>query len=172
MYEAADALGVTVDAIRKRVQRGTIPHERDDSGRIWVLLDVSSTLRDDDQDATRTAPDDRDERIDELKDQVGFLRRELEGRTEELRRRDVIISQLVQRVPELESPQEPRGSSESAAEGPGEGEGPTEPSDQETELQRQLEQERRRADQEHELRRRKEEELEARLPWWRRWFGR
>ena len=29
VYEAADILGVTVDAIRKRTQRGTIPHRRD-----------------------------------------------------------------------------------------------------------------------------------------------
>jgi hypothetical protein len=35
--EAADALGVTVDAIRSRVKRGTIAHERK-GGRVYVLL--------------------------------------------------------------------------------------------------------------------------------------
>ena len=36
VYEAADLLGVTVDAIRKRIQRGTIPHERHEDGRVYV----------------------------------------------------------------------------------------------------------------------------------------
>src|SRR5215208_2617365 len=35
--EAADALGVTVDAVRSRVKRGTIAHERE-GGRVYVLL--------------------------------------------------------------------------------------------------------------------------------------
>ena len=37
MSEAADALGVTVDAVRSRVKRGTIAHERV-GGRVYVLL--------------------------------------------------------------------------------------------------------------------------------------
>jgi hypothetical protein len=46
-YEAAEIFGVTVDAIRKRIQRGAVPHERDDRR---VLLDACSTVRDLDQD--------------------------------------------------------------------------------------------------------------------------
>jgi hypothetical protein len=37
VQDAADALGVTVDAVRSRVKRGTIAHERE-SGRVYVLL--------------------------------------------------------------------------------------------------------------------------------------
>jgi len=33
-------MGVTVDAIRKRMSRDTIPHERDEDGRVWVVLDT------------------------------------------------------------------------------------------------------------------------------------
>ena len=40
VYEAAEVMGITVDAIRKRVARGTIPHEKDDDGRVWVILDT------------------------------------------------------------------------------------------------------------------------------------
>jgi hypothetical protein len=40
VYEAAEVMGVTVDAIRKRISRRTIPHERDEDGRVWVLLDA------------------------------------------------------------------------------------------------------------------------------------
>ena len=43
--EAAQVLGVTVDAIRKRVQRGTIPHQRDDAGRVWVLLEAAKSVK-------------------------------------------------------------------------------------------------------------------------------
>jgi hypothetical protein len=37
VYETAEAMGVTVDAIRKRVSRGTIPHEKGDDGRVWII---------------------------------------------------------------------------------------------------------------------------------------
>ena len=37
MAEAADALGITVDAVRSRIKRGTIEHERV-GGRVYVLL--------------------------------------------------------------------------------------------------------------------------------------
>jgi len=40
VYQAAEVMGVTVDAIRKRVSRDTIPHERDEDGRVWVVLDT------------------------------------------------------------------------------------------------------------------------------------
>ncbi len=123
VYEAADILGVTVDAIRKRTQRGTIPHRRDEDGRVWVMLEADSKLLD-----TRGKPQDvqgsvtseqgkhrvstllqaKAETIAELRDQVEYLRgiietrdRELEARTEELRRRDIIISSITQRIPEL-----------------------------------------------------------------------
>jgi hypothetical protein len=36
--EAAWILETTVEALRKRVQRGTIPHERDEYGRVWILV--------------------------------------------------------------------------------------------------------------------------------------
>jgi hypothetical protein len=37
--EAADALGVTVDAVRSRIKRGTIAHERQ-GGRVYVSLNA------------------------------------------------------------------------------------------------------------------------------------
>ena len=113
--QAARVLGLTVDAIRKRVQRGTIPYEKDPAGRVTILLDSpdsDSTVQDEARDSTGRGPDterliaDRDELVEELQDQVAFLRRELEARTEETRRKDHIIMALTQRVPELESPRE------------------------------------------------------------------
>ena len=34
--EAADRLGISEASVRKRVQRGQIPHERGDDGRVFV----------------------------------------------------------------------------------------------------------------------------------------
>ena len=126
VYEAADLLGVTVDAIRKRIQRGTIPHQRDEDGRVWVLLDTASNL----QDATTSRVPDvaeyaypvevRDELVVSLKDQVEYLRQVIGARDLELQRKDSIIAALTQRIPELEPPKEaspePQGSHADATE--------------------------------------------------------
>jgi excisionase family DNA binding protein len=102
VYEAAEALGVTVDAIRKRIQRGTIAHKRDGNGRVYVLLDKVSTLRDRDKDTYQTSQYDL---VESLRDQIVYLRNELRTRSEELRRKDHIIAALTDRISELEAPQ-------------------------------------------------------------------
>ena len=144
VYQAAYILGVTVDAIRKRIQRRTIPHERDGDGRVWVLLDESSIIPDEGENVYQTRG--RDELVDSLKDQVEYLRQVIETRNIELQRKDSIIAALTQRVPELEPP----GRSSVANQTPGEGlEGIVESSPHAEDLQ---EKERR--------------------SWWRRFTGR
>jgi hypothetical protein len=106
--QAADHLGTTVDAIRKRVQRGTIPHEKDAAGRVWILLDTGRPRHD----TTGHRPDSREDLIDELRDRVRYLERRLdeerEARTEERRRHDTLMAQLTSRIPQIEAPsQEP-----------------------------------------------------------------
>ena len=127
VYEAANALGVTVDAIRKRIQRGTISHQRDEAGRVWVLLDAASSLQ---NAANSTIPydgehayllKDRDELVDSLKDQVEYLRQVIETRDLELQRKDSIIAALTQRIPELEPLREPPHEPPSASEMPSDG---------------------------------------------------
>ena len=105
--QAADRLGVTQDAVRKRIARGTIRHEKGYEGRIFVYLDTfereSKTVQDNGQDVgSKTVSDaDQDKYTRSLEDQVDFLRRELE-------RKDTIIMSLTQRIPELEASPEPR----------------------------------------------------------------
>ena len=108
VYEAAKILAVTVDAIRKRIQRGTIAHERDDDGRVWVLLGASSTIPDNVQDNYRATSD---ELVDELREQIRYLREILSEERDARRRADAIIAQLTQAnaalatlVPEMEAP--------------------------------------------------------------------
>jgi hypothetical protein len=92
--EAARHLGLSVDAVRKRVQREQIPHERDQAGRVRIILDESETL----QDAVQTSA--RDELLDELRDQVRFLR-------EELARKDAILLRMAENIPQIEAPASP-----------------------------------------------------------------
>src|SRR5215203_838679 len=75
VQEAAEHLGTTVDAIRKRVQRETIAHEKDAEGRVWILLDTDRTRHATDQDATGQRQDS----------ESGALMSEMRGRIEDLR---------------------------------------------------------------------------------------
>jgi excisionase family DNA binding protein len=102
--EAAGRLGVSQDAVRKRIKRGSIRYERDEDGRVYVYLDASETTQDKTEDAS---PDTSTEKLIRTQEaEIEFLRRELHNRTEEIRRRDVIISQLTSRIPEIEAPRE------------------------------------------------------------------
>jgi len=69
--------------------------EKAEDGHVYVHLDA--TERHPHGDTTN----DQALIIEHLDSEVAFLRRELENRTEEIRRRDTIIAQLTQRIPEL-----------------------------------------------------------------------
>jgi hypothetical protein len=63
----------------------------------------------------------KDEAISDLRDHVAFLERQLEGRTEEIRRRDHIIAALTERIPPaIEAPghQKSQGPRENTAQEP------------------------------------------------------
>jgi hypothetical protein len=111
--QAADALSISQDAVRKRIARGTIPHDRDESGRVFVYLAPSETVHKTDQDiqqdtASKTV---QDAYIRSLEDQIAFLRRELE-------RKDAILLNLTERIPELEAPSETQESPQTVEEEP------------------------------------------------------
>jgi hypothetical protein len=116
--EAARELGISTDAVRKRIARGSLESDRPD-GNVLVWLDDSGT------EAGREAQVDGRALLEAKDETIALLRDQLRLRAEEIQRRDVIISQLTQanaalaqRVPELEAPQEPPGGPESAAEEP------------------------------------------------------
>jgi hypothetical protein len=116
--QAAAQLGVSQDAIRKRIRRNTIDYDQDPDGRIYVYVDLSEVVQDESSDASM-------ERLVQVQhDDIEFLRRELETRTEEIRRRDSIIAALAQRLPEIEAPSEPRLTLENITENEAKGEHP------------------------------------------------
>jgi uncharacterized coiled-coil protein SlyX len=136
--QAAAALSISQDAVRKRITRGTIAHDRDEAERVYVYLSPSETIHKTDQDtmqgdATKTV---QNAYIQSLQDQIAFLRRELE-------RKDAILLNLTERIPQLEAPSEARESSQTVEEGP------------------------KRAEQSATG----EAQEGAQRPWWRRWFG-
>jgi hypothetical protein len=114
---AAEALSISQDAVRKRIARGTIPHDRDESGRVYVYLSPSETVHKTDRDTTQDATSKtvQDAYIRSLEDQIAFLRRELE-------RKDGILLNLTERIPQLEAPSEAPEASETADEQQGRGE--------------------------------------------------
>jgi hypothetical protein len=107
--EAASALGVSQDAIYKRIQRSTISHDKGSEGRVYVYLDTSDIQTDQSTDAS-TNMSERDKLVAELRDHNDYLRRQLEVWQEEARRKDHIIAALTERIPELESAAPPEAS--------------------------------------------------------------
>jgi hypothetical protein len=145
--EAAHRLGETEAAIRKRIQRGSLDKEMGSDRRVYVYLDLSQDVSHPESQVHHEAL------IEDLREQVHYLRSLLNDERDARRRADMIIAQLTQanaalaqRIPELGAPPErspdtPRGA---AGAGPGEEEStPAQEGPQER----------------------------AERPWWRRVFG-
>jgi hypothetical protein len=112
--QAADHLGTTVDAIRKRVQRRTIPHERDSDGRVWILLDTGRPRQDTVQDTGKPQSDSA-ALISEMRDRIGSLERQLEQERQANSEHRRLLAAALERIPpQLEAPQEERESDVSA----------------------------------------------------------
>ncbi len=80
--EAAQRLGVSVESLRKRAQRGTITAYKTDGGWFVVLPDAQDVGQDIGQDGVHVAS----EPVAALVDQLTFLQRELERRNLEIER--------------------------------------------------------------------------------------
>ena len=112
--QAAEVLGISQDAVRKRIARGTISNNRDDAGRVYVYLSPSETVhRTDQDDASKTV---QDPYIRSLEDRIASLERQLNEANERDRENRRIIAGLTSRIPQLEAPQEASESRETAEE--------------------------------------------------------
>jgi excisionase family DNA binding protein len=127
IQEAARRLGVKEDAVRKRIQRGSMRHEKAEDGRVYVWVDAAQDTTRDTGQTTQDAYQDtaQDERVEDLREQVGYLRRQLDEEREARRRADTIIAQLARTteeqartIRELEAPSEPQESPETVQEEP------------------------------------------------------
>jgi len=108
VQEAADALGISVDAVRQRIRRNHLeratPEDPDDN-RVYVWLD-------DDHTESKREPDIQ--LLESLQDQIIYLREQLatERRANDENRR--LLAAALDRIPQLEAPSEPRESHETA----------------------------------------------------------
>jgi hypothetical protein len=93
LSEAAELLGVSKDAVRMRVKRGTLRSEKGEDGRVYVWVNVTPDGGPNDTNLQGEVEHYR-ELIDELRDRV----RSLEEANSENRH---IIAALTQRIPEL-----------------------------------------------------------------------
>lgn len=128
-------MGISVDAVRGRIKRGTLKHERE-GNKVYVLLegdqsttssDESTTNRDQsgNQSTDQTRPGDL---VEVLTDQVEHLREQLAEEREARRRADTIIAQLAQSNEEqartiraIEAPDSPRDEQNEGQDDPGSG---------------------------------------------------
>src|SRR5215208_550386 len=95
--EAAQELGISTDAVRKRISRGSLRSDRE-NGSVRVWLDDGGA------EAGREAQVDSEVLVESLRDQVTYLKEQLDIRTEELREHRRLLAGLIERVPELEAP--------------------------------------------------------------------
>src|SRR5215216_4337749 len=152
--QAAAVLNVTQAAVYKRIQRGTIEHNKDSEGRVFVYLDASDITSDISMEEPEASTDvsmdgsNSAELIAELRTHNEHLRQEVEAWREEARRKDAILMTMAQRIPELEPSREqgsePRERPVTGTEGQGRGTVPPE---------------------------HQEEPFRERSSWWRRFFG-
>jgi hypothetical protein len=140
--QAAEALGVTVDAVRGRIRRGKLETEHE-AGTVYVWIDAPDEGdRRGPSSTSQRRSGDQSARIDDLREQVAYLRDQLEQANERDRENRRIIAALTSRIPAIEAPSEPRESPQ------------TPPADAPSTSARPEAQ----------------EHAEPR-PWWRRWFG-
>lgn len=114
--------------MRKRVARGTVTHERDEDGRVWVYLDQGYARRGaerqehgqpggqdisgdqagrgqpDGQDAGERAENDR--YMQSLEEQISYLRDQLDQERAANRENRRLLAAALERIPELEGPSE------------------------------------------------------------------
>jgi hypothetical protein len=99
--EAAHRLGISQDAVYKRIKRGTIPWDKGEDDKTYVWIDEVDGSTDRARQSTDQASESsnyvsKDELLSEMRARVSFLE-------EELQRKDAILLSLTQRIPELES---------------------------------------------------------------------
>ncbi len=158
--DAAQELGISAEAVRSRVKRGTLGSVKEGS-TVYVLLPQrpggdQTTAAEHDQPSAPTGARGtaQEELVESLSDQVAYMREQLAEEREARRRADTIIAQLSQanaalarRVPEIEArvtdATEATGGASESGEGAPYGTSPQEAQDS----------------------------LQRRSSWWRKFFG-
>jgi len=96
--EAAEVLGVTRDAIHKRIKRGSIEHEKGEDGRFYVDVDTSTPRLDEsvDKSKDKSKVEVLERLIEGQQDRIESLERQLMRHGDETERLHQIIAGLAQ----------------------------------------------------------------------------
>jgi len=104
--EAALLLGISEDAVRSRLRRRTLRKEKAPDGTVYVILDGTAPTdrptTDADQPTTDEATDQR-ELVEALRDELAYLRQQLDAEREAGRRKDHLLAAALERIPAIES---------------------------------------------------------------------
>jgi hypothetical protein len=141
--QAAKYLSTSESAIRHKVNRNTIPHEKDEeTGRVFIVIGEleNDELTEDNQGYTDSEPSDNERLIDMLTAQLEVTQRNLEEERAANRENRRLLAAALERIPAIEAPDEP-GVDLAASEGVSKGEVPD------------------------------SQEAPQRRSWWRRFFG-
>ena len=117
IQETAHRLGISEGAVRKRIIRGTLRHEKEDDGRVYVYLDTGHRRGVDDRRDKGVDPNSN-ALISRLESEVAFLRDQVHRQQEIIAQQAVTMRQLT-----AASSQEPPEDAETVEEAP-EGAGP------------------------------------------------
>jgi hypothetical protein len=100
--------------LAQALKRGTLESVKD-GGTVYVLLDADQAAPEQSPDAAQT-PDRTELLIGEMQDRIAYLERQVEEEREACRRADTLLARLMDRLPELESPERPLEGAVSATE--------------------------------------------------------
>jgi excisionase family DNA binding protein len=98
--QAAELLGISTEAVRQRIRRGSLRAEKDADGRVYVHLDASEQRTDDARTNEQTLSAGHS---DSLQEQITYLRKQLDTANERDREQRRIIAALTSRIPALPS---------------------------------------------------------------------
>ena len=90
--EAAEALGISVDAVRMRVRRGTLEAEHDANGRLHVWVD------------TDEPQPDSSALTSELRDRLRYVEEQLEAERQAHAESRRLLMAALERIPAIEAP--------------------------------------------------------------------
>jgi hypothetical protein len=140
--QAAQILGISSDAVHKRVRRGALASEKGTDGRVYVWIDVpdehlenlddgpDNVYTNDSREHVENSPRDRDRLIESMQDQIEYLRQQLDKEREANRENRRLLAAALERIPELplppDNPSDARESPVTASEEPSRGEAPDE----------------------------------------------
>lgn len=105
--EAADALGISADAVRSRIKRGTLQTERE-GGRVFVVLGAGeATARAQPTNAQGATDPPTDQAADDLREQVRYLREQLRREQDAHEQTRRLLGGALERIPAIEASEAP-----------------------------------------------------------------